>query len=63
MLQSIWNDEGMESENVVVGSTTGCGCCSYQIYGKESVIEELKKNMTFILNSCEILGITLDDLK
>jgi len=63
MLQDVWTEEGMEGEELVVGQTTGCGCCTYNVHGKVSVTDELKNNMKFILKSCQILGITLEELK
>jgi hypothetical protein len=59
-LDDVYDDDAKDSE--VVGITDGCGCCSSNIYDREDLIHELKKNYQFLVNSCELLGITFDDL-
>ena len=63
MLMNIWNEETESGEDMVVGSTIGCGWCSDNVYGKEDIIEQLTDNMRFLLRSCKVLGITLEDLQ
>jgi hypothetical protein len=56
-------------ENEVVAVTTGCGCCSTNIYlnngseARQEVIDELKYNVKVIEDACKFLGITFDELK
>ncbi len=59
-LDDVYDDDAKDSE--VVGITEGCGCCSSNIYGRENLIHELKKNYDLLVKSCELLGITFDDL-
>ena len=46
--------------------TTGCGCCSDQLYlstDREEIIEQLKRNYRTLKDACEILDICLSDLE
>lgn len=57
-----------ESEGEVVAVTTGCGCCSTNIYLKDEddrkeIIDELKWNIKVVEDACKYLGITFDELK
>lgn len=52
----------------VVAVTTGCGCCSTNIYldqsgARQEMIDELKYNVKVIEDACKFLGITFDELK
>jgi hypothetical protein len=58
-----YNNDGQFTGSEVEGITDGCGCCSSRIDNREELIDELKKNYKLIVESCDLLGITFDDLK
>jgi hypothetical protein len=62
MINYVYTDE----EDNVVGVTTGCGCCSSNIYlkdNKQEFIDELKLNLQVLDKACAVLGITINELR
>lgn len=46
--------------------TIGCGCCSDDLYlpdDREEIIQNLKTNYSVLLQSLDILGMTISDLQ
>ena len=40
--------------------TTGCGCCSQDLYledDRDKILEQLKKNVKVLKEACEVLGV------
>lgn len=53
-----------ESEGEKEFVTTGCGCCSSNLYlpqDREEIIKELKFNVVALKESCALLGIDVNE--